>query len=160
MNRVEGSFAADRDTSRRLLVGGSAKSTVSVVIRALNERALIGRCLAALREQDGGNGLEIIVVDSGSTDDTCEIARDHRADVVAFNQPQFDYSSALNLGIEHSTGDLVVILSAHSILQEPRWLEIMTQPFDDPLVAGVCCRQVAWPDTDWHEARRIAQNIR
>jgi glycosyltransferase involved in cell wall biosynthesis len=132
---------------------------VSVVIRALNESKLIGRCLETLRAQPGGPDLEIVVVDSGSTDGTTEIARGYNAEIVEVAREAFDYSKSLNLGIEHTRGDLIVILSAHSIPCEPLWLELMTQPFDDPSVAGVCCRQVAWPDGEWHEKKRVAETF-
>lgn len=131
--------------------------TVSVVIRALNESRLIGRCLDALVGQEGSFDLEIVVVDNGSTDSTREIARDFGARVLEIAREEFDYSTALNLGIAHAKGELVVILSAHAIPRESNWLQRMTEPFDDPLVAGVCARQVAWPDSDPVEAHRIAR---
>ena len=48
--------------------------TVGVVIRTLNESELIGRCVETLQRQQPGFDLDILVVDSGSTDDTVAIA--------------------------------------------------------------------------------------
>jgi glycosyltransferase involved in cell wall biosynthesis len=51
--------------------------TLSVAIVALNEEANLGRVLESVRWAD-----EIVVVDSGSTDRTCDIAREYGARVV------------------------------------------------------------------------------
>ena len=50
--------------------------TISVAIVAMDEEANIGRTLASVRWAD-----EIVLVDSGSKDRTCEIAREHGAQV-------------------------------------------------------------------------------
>ena len=99
---------------------------IGVVIRTLNESALIGRCLQMLDEQRGGFDLDVLVVDSGSTDATREIARDHGARIVELPPTQFDYSKALNLGIEEVSGELIVILSAHAIPVDAHMLEKLT----------------------------------
>jgi glycosyltransferase involved in cell wall biosynthesis len=128
---------------------------IGVVIRTLNESALIGRCLEMLDEQRGGFDLDVLVVDSGSTDATREIARDHGARVVELPPTQFDYSKALNLGIEEVSGELIVILSAHAIPVDAHMLEKLVAPFGTPSVAGVAARQVPWPDAPWQEVHRL-----
>jgi rhamnosyltransferase len=134
---------------------GSVERMIGVVIRTLNESALIGRCLEMLDAQLGGFELDVLVVDSGSTDATREIARDHGARVVELAPTQFDYSKALNLGIEEVHGELVVILSAHAIPVDAHMLEKLVAPFDAPSVAGVAARQVPWPDAPWQEVHRL-----
>ena len=90
-------------------------ATLGVVIRTLNEAALIGTCLEALRRQRSGFELDILVVDSGSTDATLEIVRSHGVRTHELPPGDFDYSSSLNVGIEAVAGELVVILSAHAV---------------------------------------------
>jgi rhamnosyltransferase len=133
-----------------------SKPAVSVVIRTLNEEALIERCLETLRSQPGGDELEIVVVDSGSRDATLEIARRFSTRILEIQPESFDYSKALNLGIEAAGGELIISLSAHAIPREADWLERMTAPFADERVAAVGCRQVPWPDAHWRERLRIA----
>ena len=128
---------------------------VGVVIRALDEAELIGRCLEALRDQRGSHALDIVVVDSGSTDATVEIAEAGGARVVHIAPEDFDYSRALNVGIEEARGELVAILSAHAIPLDDRWLERMIAPFEDPKVAGVGSRQITWPGAGWSEVERL-----
>ena len=69
-----------------------------MVIRTLNEAELIGTCLETLGRQRSDFDLDVLVVDSGSTDATVEIARSHGARVHAVRPDDFDYSTALNVG--------------------------------------------------------------
>lgn len=134
---------------------GVGAETVGVVIRTLDESALIGRCLQTLHAQRAPRGLDIVVVDSGSTDDTVAIARSHGARIVELPPADFDYSHALNVGIEAVQGELVVILSAHAIPLDDRWLGRMTAPFADARVAGVASGQTPWPGAPWWEVVRL-----
>ncbi len=138
---------------------GSDRTPVGIVIRTLNESALIGTCLEALSRQTGSFELDVLVVDSGSTDGTVEIARTHGARVLELPPSSFDYSKALNVGIEDVRGDLIVLLSAHAIPIGADWLARMTRWFDDPRVAGVGSRQVPWPDAPWTEVVRLAEQF-
>ena len=82
-----------------LLVAGRPPGlSVGVVIRTLNEGASIGTCLETLHGQCGTFELDVLVVDSGSTDATIEIARRHGVRVVELPPGEFDYSTALNFG--------------------------------------------------------------
>jgi GT2 family glycosyltransferase len=103
--------------------------------------------------------LDIVVVDSGSTDSTLEIARAHDARIINLPPGDFDYSTALNLGMDAVSGDLVVSLSAHSIPVHDQWLAAMTAGFDDEGVAGVSSRQVPWPDAPWQEVHRLGHQF-
>ena len=70
-----------------------AETTIGVVIRTLNEAELIGTCLATLERQRSRFTLDVLVVDSGSTDATLEIARSCGARVLELPPGEFDYSS-------------------------------------------------------------------
>ena len=130
---------------------------LGVVIRTLNEAALIGTCLETLRRQQSEFELDILVVDSGSTDGTLEIVRSHGVRTHELPPGDFDYSSSLNLGIESVAGELVVILSAHAVPVGDRWVATITAPFADPQVAGVTARQLPWPDAPWREVLRLGR---
>lgn len=88
--------------------------TVSVVIRALNEAEHIGKLLAGL-EQQTRRPDEIILVDSGSTDATVEIAERFGLRLLTIAPQDFTFGRSLNLGCEAATGDVLLIASAMSI---------------------------------------------
>jgi hypothetical protein len=134
--------------------------TVSFVIRTYNEAAFIGRLLDVLAQQkDAPAGAEIIVVDSASTDATTDIAKSKGAALLHIKKEEFDYSKALNRGIEKASGEFIVILSAHSIPRDSDWLRSMLAHFGTANVAGVYSRQVAWPDAQWWEVRRVGKEF-
>ena len=110
----------------------------SVVIRAKDEAASIGRTLDLLAEQDIGDSLETIVVDSGSKDATVTIARDARARVVEIPAREFTFGRALNRGCEAASGDIVIALSAHAFPPDSTWVRRMLDAFDDERVACAC----------------------
>jgi rhamnosyltransferase len=132
---------------------------VGVVIRTLDECALIGRCLETLAAQRGDFDLDVLVVDSGSTDATVEIARAHGARIINLAPGSFDYSKSLNLGIREVAGAVVLSLSAHAIPVDEGWLEAVTAPFERPEVAGVSTRQVPWAGAPWQEVKRLAHTF-
>src|ERR1700683_3726177 len=79
--------------------------TISVAIVAMDEEANIGRTLASVAWAD-----EIVLVDSGSKDRTCEIAREHGARVVV--EPWRGYVAQKQYAIELCTKDWVLLLDA------------------------------------------------
>ena len=114
----------------------------SIIIRAKNEAQYIGATLQRLGEQVGVSDFETIVVDSGSTDDTIAIARQHPVHLIRIPPAAFTYGRALNIGIEVARGDFVVSLSAHSLPADERWRASMLEGFRDPNVAGVYGRHL------------------
>lgn len=128
---------------------------ISFVIRAYNEEDYIGRLIQTILTQKHVDGdFEIIVVDSASNDSTVEIAKQSSVKLIEIPKDEFNYSYTLNLGIEQSVGGLIVILSAHAIPTTDSWLQTMLTNFTDKEVAGVYCRQVAWPDANVFEILR------
>ena len=107
---------------------------ISIVIRAYNEERHIGRLLEGIAQQNLGE-TEIILVDSGSTDATLEIARRYALRVVHIQPDEFTFGRSLNRGIAASQGEIIVIASAHIYPVYPDWLERLLAPFSDPQVA-------------------------
>jgi glycosyltransferase involved in cell wall biosynthesis len=106
----------------------------SIVIRAYNEEKHIGRLLQGIARQTLPD-VETILVDSGSTDRTAEIAEEYGARVVRITPEEFTFGRSLNLGIEAARGELVVIVSAHCYPVYPDWLEQLLAPLVDEQVA-------------------------
>jgi rhamnosyltransferase len=110
--------------------------TISVIIRARDEAAAIGRTLALLTEQEiADRRLELIVVDNESRDATPDIAAAGGATVIPIAAAEFSFGRALNLGAAHATGEILVALSAHAFPREPIWLRRLADALGDPAVA-------------------------
>ncbi len=108
----------------------------SVVIRAYNESEHIERLLTGITQQTLEN-VEIILVDSGSTDDTVVIASGYPVNIVHISPEEFTFGRSLNRGIESASGEFIVIISAHCYPVYPDWLEQLLKAFYDSDVA-VC----------------------
>jgi glycosyltransferase involved in cell wall biosynthesis len=108
----------------------------SVLIRTRNEARLIGECLAAVLSQDGVD-VEVIVLDSGSTDGTVDIARRFPVCLMTIPAEHFSYGYSLNVGFEAAEHAYLVALSGHAIPLSQRWLARLLSHFQDPRVAGV-----------------------
>jgi glycosyltransferase involved in cell wall biosynthesis len=90
--------------------------TLSVVLIACNEEGTLGQTLESVIPllQDGKG--EIIVVDSGSTDRTLDIARSYRAKV--FIEPWKGYAPQKNSAIDKATGDWILSLDADEAIDD------------------------------------------
>ncbi len=106
----------------------------SIVIRAYNEEKHIGRLLEGIRHQTLRD-VEIIVVDSGSTDGTVSVAESFGARLVRIPPNEFTFGRSLNLGVRAASRELVAIASAHIYPVYPDWLESLLRPFEDHQVA-------------------------
>src|SRR3972149_4226092 len=93
----------------------------SIVIRAYNEERHIGRLLAGILRQTVRQ-VEIILVDSGSTDATLAIASRYPVLISRIEPGGFTFGRSLNLGCGRAKADLIVIASAHVFPVYPDWL--------------------------------------
>ena len=106
----------------------------SIVIRAFNEEKYIGRLLEGIRQQMVSD-VEIILVDSGSTDSTVSVAEAFGARLVRIPSGEFTFGRSLNFGVRAATREFVVIASAHVYPVYPDWIESLLRPFEDEKVA-------------------------
>jgi rhamnosyltransferase len=112
----------------------------SIVVRAYNEEKHIGKLLRGILAQTIQD-VEIVLVDSGSTDKTVEIASEYPVKVIHINPEDFSFGYSLNQGIQACSNEFVVIASAHIYPVYPDWLETLLKPFNDPEVALVYGKQ-------------------
>jgi glycosyltransferase involved in cell wall biosynthesis len=112
----------------------TGKPLCSIVIRAFNEEEHLGKLLTGIMQQTIQDR-EIILVDSGSTDATPEIASNFPVKIVQINPAEFTFGRSLNRGVAVAAGEFVVIISAHCYPVYPDWLEQLLKPFKDSRVA-------------------------
>ncbi|MDB5986191.1 MAG: glycosyltransferase family 2 protein [Nevskia sp.] len=133
-----------------------SRAKLSVVIIAFNESENIADCLQSVKWAD-----EIIVVDSGSTDGTVEMARAAGASVISTDWP--GYGVQKNRAIAYATGDWILSLDADERVTPALRLEIESvldhpatpvQAFELPRLSSFCGHWMRhggwWPD---HVAR-------
>lgn len=128
----------------------------SIVIRAFNEEKHIGRLLEGIQQQTVKD-IEIILVDSGSSDATVEIATKHAAKIVHIKPGDFSFGRALNRGIEHATNEFIAIASAHVYPVYPDWIERLLEPFVNPKVALSYGKQRGTEDSQFSERQIFKQ---
>lgn len=112
----------------------------SIVIRAFNEENHIGRLLDGISHQSVKD-VQVILVDSGSTDQTVQIARDRGVEIVNIAPKEFTFGRSLNKGIARAVAPIIVIASAHVYPVYPDWLSTLTGFFKDPSIAVVYGKQ-------------------
>jgi len=112
----------------------------SIIIRAYNESKHLPRLLEGIARQTIED-IEVILVDSGSTDSTVQVAERFGTKVVHIPSGEFTFGRSLNFGVRAATRELVVIVSAHVYPVYPDWLESLLRPFDDDKIALVYGKQ-------------------
>jgi len=101
---------------------------IAVVIPALDEAEEVESAVSSAQAE----GVEIVVVDGGSRDDTRERARELGARVLRTERGR---ARQLQRGLEASHGDVVLFLHADTRLPDG-WDDALRQALDDPAVAG------------------------
>ena len=84
---------------------------ISACLIVKDEEQFLGQCLESLK----GTVNQIVVVDTGSTDRTIEIAEEHGAEVHHFDWCD-DFSAARNFALEQARGDWILSLDADEVL--------------------------------------------
>ena len=106
----------------------------SIVIRAYNKSIYLPRLLEGISHQTIKD-VEIILVDSISTDSTVSIAESFGARVVRIPSDEFSFGQSLNFGVRAATREFIVIASAHVYPVYPDWVETLLRPFENERVA-------------------------
>lgn len=116
----------------------------SIIIRSFNEERHIGRLLDGIKRQliTSQVDVEVIVVDSGSSDSTIAIASMMGARIISIDKESFTFGRALNVGCRSAKGDILLFASAHVYPFYKDWVEKMLSPFQDDKVAVVYGRQI------------------
>ncbi len=116
---------------------------ISIIVRTLNEGRWLRLCLDAVFKQQEKD-FEVIVVDSGSTDNTLAIAKEFGVRIVILQPYSYTPGKAINEGIRESQGKLIVCLNAHCVPATDYWLEHLTNDIIvDTTIGGVYGRQLA-----------------
>ncbi len=125
---------------------------VSIVIRTYNEQRHLRELLQGIQDQvKDGFDIETVIVDSGSTDDTLQIASQFPTRVVPIKKEDFSFGRSLNMGCDAAQGEALVFVSGHCIPTGPRWIADLVAPLGHNNVAYTYGGQVGNDDSHFSE---------
>jgi glycosyltransferase involved in cell wall biosynthesis len=103
---------------------------ISVALPVLNGGPLLDEVLTAVRAQRlAGEEVEVVVVDSGSSDGSLSVAQRHRAQVISIPRSEFSHGGTRNLLMERTRGTHVAFLTQDSTPAGPDWLASLLRGF-------------------------------
>lgn len=132
-------------------VGTTIDAKVSVVIPTLNAGLEFSWMLRKLRAQRGVREIEIVIVDSGSKDQTVQFSRDAGAKVIEILPSEFSHSYARNLGADNATGDYVLFMVQDAYPIGDQWMHGMLRFLQDHAqdkLMAVSCAEFSRSDSD------------
>lgn len=133
-------------------VGANSRGRIeaTVFIPTFNGEAYLDRLLTAVEDQDFVEKFEILIIDSGSTDDTLGIvARHPLVRLVEIPQREFGHGRTRNQAAKLARGTFVAYLSHDAIPLDAHWLSNLLEPMrrtpgkGEPACVAVFGRQVA-----------------
>lgn len=123
-------------------------SSISVVIPVKNEARNIRACIDGILQQSVPVQ-EIIVIDSGSTDDTLQILKTYsQVKILEIPSADFNHGETRNLGVQHASGEFVLLTVGDARPASEYWIAELLKGFTDSGVAGVCGQQIVPHDRD------------
>ncbi|MFC3502082.1 glycosyltransferase [Micromonospora krabiensis] len=121
---------------RRGYWGPPVTEPVSIIVPAYNEQAGIAASVRSLANGDH-RGIEVVVVDDGSTDGTADIVEAlGLRNVRVVRKPNGGKSSALNTGVAYASHEIIVMVDGDTVFERDS-VRRLVQPFADPSVGAV-----------------------
>lgn len=137
---------------------------VTVSVLTYNGERYLDQLLTAVEGQRYDGEVEVLVIDSGSTDRTLEILSGHPSvRVHRIPNTEFGHGRTRNLVAALARGEIVVYLTHDAVPAHDRWLYEIVVPFvDDPRIAAVVGKQVARSDAPpvlKYDIRRVFERM-
>lgn len=126
----------------------SVGSSVSIIIPTFNAGPSFPFLLTMLKQQIGLTDIEIILVDSGSSDGTIAYAQKQNINIVQIPLEKFTHSYARNLGAEHATGSFLLFTVQDALPPSKSWLYNVLQALQNNNVSAVSCSEAMREDCD------------
>jgi rhamnosyltransferase len=134
------------------------KLKISIVILTKNNGKTIGKVLQQINAQKVDDDFEIIVVDSGSTDDTLYKLSQYSVKLYTIPPDEFGHARTRNLASGYAKGDYLVYLSADAIPANENWLGNLVAKLSDEQTAATFGCQIPYDDTPPMERFFIRNN--
>lgn len=115
---------------------------ISILILTKNAGKRLDVVLRAVFSDKKISEAEVIVVDSGSTDETREIISRYPARLIEISLGSFGHGRTRNLAAQEAKGRVLVFLTQDAVPESDDWLTSLTEDLNIPGVAGVFGRQI------------------
>ena len=115
----------------------------SIIIRTYNEEKYLSQLLDHIFVQKiYTNSIEVIIVDSGSNDNTLKIAQLYNTKVIDIKKEIFTFGRSLNFGCDAANGEILIFISGHCIPIGEFWLINLVTPIIEQKVVYSYGRQI------------------
>lgn len=130
------------------------------MIPVYNGSAKLKGTLAAIRSQQSDYSYEIIVIDSGSTDDSVEICRAAGAVVYEISKDEFGHGKTRNLGASKGTGEFIIFLTQDAMPASVKWLDSFIDAMkSEESAAGAFGRHLAYPESNLPDRQMLEEHF-
>ena len=130
---------------------------ISVIIPTLNAENYIENLIEKLKHQKIDQEVEIIVIDSESSDKTVQIAKAVGATVFEIEKSQFDHGGTRNLAWDKSNGELICFITQDAVPADEDCLSNLVKGFADEEVVMISGRQL--PKSDANQVERLTRSF-
>ena len=121
---------------------------ISIIIPTYNGGSIFSKCLEKINQQDYSGKIQVIVVDSGSTDGTPELARKAGAFVSSIDKREFHHAKTRNKALSFAKFNKVVYTVQDIIPCSETWLSDLERSLIETGVAAVYTDQVPHDDAN------------
>ncbi len=124
---------------------------ISIVIRTLNEGLYLGELLASIEAQESEHNVEVVIIDSGSTDETLSLAKQFDTRITFIKKQEFSFGRSLNMGCDFASGEVLAFVSGHCVPADTNWLSNLVAPIATGAAGYVYGRQIGRDNTKFSE---------
>lgn len=121
---------------------------ISVIVPVRNGDIWLDKLLSKLLQQTLIDQTEIIIIDSGSTDNSLEIIKRYPVRLIQIPSHEFNHGGTRNLGVQQAKGKYIVMTVQDATPASDLWLQHLIDGFVDEQVAGVCGQQIVPHELD------------
>ena len=143
-------------------IGKKVNPLVSVVIPVKNGEPWLREVMQRYRSQTVADKMEIVVIDSGSSDDSIGICKQFGATVHEIDPGSFNHGLTRNLGVQFSKGEFILMTVQDALPANEHFLEELLGVFSESEAVAVCGLQVVPSNGDtnpfvWHKPIDVPQ---
>ncbi len=130
---------------------------VSVIVPVYNDALRIGKCIEALLKQTyPSDRYEVLIVDNGSTDNTCAVIKKYPVKLLVENTIQSSYA-ARNKGLRDAKGEIIAFTDSDCIADQ-NWLNSAVNCFKEDKVGCVAGKIVGYNPSNYVEEYLVKSN--